>query len=587
MSAGRESASPARWTFLGFGFRGWAALAVLLHVAGGLLLFEPILHPGGDNAIYMILGEALRTGEGYRDLYLPTAPLHTKYPPFYPALLGVLGWVGGAQVFKLASLALTGAAVGGTAFLGRRLAGEGVGLAAAGLLAVNPVLLEYSHWALSEAPFVCLVVLALLWLTWAEPGPELGDAETGIRRGSAPERLESARRDTFLAFGAGTALAVAAFLTRTAGLALLASLPVALWWRGHRRRALVAAGAGAAALGGWALFQRLAAPDRPGYIQELLMADPYDPAAGSVGLSGLLVRAARNVWTYLSDVLPGSLGGGPGPPGTGAVLLGLLVAVLALAGWAARARRQPGSAELFAVAYGALIALWPVVWTDRRFLLPLLPLVLIYACAGAAWLAARLVAAGRTERGPAAEKGARWRATSVLATAAVALPLAALAVRAAVEVAPERIRCLAAYRAGEPCDPPAYASLYAAARWAASGTPPDAVVVNRKPSLFYWYGRRRGDVYPFSTDPDVVLNGLEAMGADYVVVDQVSATTFRYLVPAVQAQPNRFEVAYRDGDPVTLVLRFLPPARIARGADPSALHGGGEEGARYGRGLAR
>ncbi|MDH3733041.1 MAG: hypothetical protein OEU54_05880, partial [Gemmatimonadota bacterium] len=65
---------------------GLIALALAaLHAIGGLLLFEPTLFPGGDNAGYLILGEALREGEGYRDLYLPGSPLHAKYPPVFPS----------------------------------------------------------------------------------------------------------------------------------------------------------------------------------------------------------------------------------------------------------------------------------------------------------------------------------------------------------------------------------------------------------------------------------------------------------------------------------------------------------------------
>ncbi|MFB6239956.1 MAG: hypothetical protein ABEJ46_00005, partial [Gemmatimonadota bacterium] len=68
---------------------GWAAVAVGLHVLLGLLLYDPTLFTGGDNAGYMILADALRSGRGYLHLHLPDTPLHTKYPPGYPAALAV------------------------------------------------------------------------------------------------------------------------------------------------------------------------------------------------------------------------------------------------------------------------------------------------------------------------------------------------------------------------------------------------------------------------------------------------------------------------------------------------------------------
>ena len=118
--------------------------------------------------------------------------------------------------------------------------------------------------------------------------------------------------------------------------------------------------------------------------------------------------------------------------------------------------------------------------------------------------------------------------------------------------------------ADNPCDPPAYASLYEAARWARDNTPPSAVIANRKPRLFFWYSQRRGDVYPYSTDTDIVLEELDRMGANYVVIDQVSGTTGRYLIPAIQANRSRFEPVYQEGTPPTLILRILPSLETAQ-----------------------
>lgn len=524
------------------GFRAWVALIVLLHVALGLLLWEPTLFEGGDNAGYMILGESLRSGQGYRDLYLPGEPLHAKYPPLYPAVLAVAGWLGGVQLFKLLSLGFTTGAVALVARLGRRLAGPGIGLAAAGILAVNPVLLEYAHWVLSEAPFVFLVLLSVVLLS------------------ADSDRLRAA----------GLAAAAAAFLTRTAGLPLLLAAAAVPLLRGRWRRGALAAGVGAAVAGGWAAYQGVAEPGQPGYLRQLVMVDPYEPAAGAVGPAGLLERAAENLWTYASSILPGSLTGGLGGTGEGWFLgLGLLVSALALAGWILRAVREAGVAELFALLYAGLIVLWPQVWTDRRFLLPLLPLVLLYATLATATAASRL--AGREGPGEpesdgspsTARPGGRpaWAGALVLA-----LLLAGPGLADAIGRVPDRIACVAAYRAGDPCLFPQLASFYAAARWAGENTDPDAVVANRKPSLFYWFSERKGDVYRYSSEPALVLESLERMGASHVAVDGLSATTARYLLPAIRAHRDRFEVVYAGGDPPTPILRFRPAPDVALGS---------------------
>jgi hypothetical protein len=508
-----------------------------LHLLLGLLLFEPILFPGGDNAGYMILGDALASGEGYRDIYLPSRPLHTKYPPLYPLLLAVLTPLGALQLFKLASLALTTLSVWLTYCLVGRLIDRRSAAVAAGLFAVSPVLLDYSHWVLSEALFVVLVTASLIGLE---------RCSSGISRGNG-------RSDARIAFSVGLVGAAGAFLTRTAGLPLLGAAVLSFALARQWKRAGLSAAVALVVAGGWGTYQGrvvdAAGDAAPTYLEEMLLLNPYDPALGSAGASDLLVRATDNAWTYVTGVLPTALVGRVGvtsEPGALLALLGLMLAGLAFAGWARRSMSRLGPAELFTVLYAFMLVLWPPVWTDQRFLLPMLPLLLAYAAAGVSTLG----------EGLAARSSLRWiGAAPVVALIAIVGIGAASSVLA---VAPDRIRCLADYRAGAPCDPPAFASFYRAAEWTRDRTAPDAVVVNRKPRIFFWISGRQGDVYRFSTDTREVLDGLEAFGTDYVVVDAVSGTTARYLVPMLREFMPKFEIVYEGGDPPTFVLRFDP-----------------------------
>lgn len=512
-----------------------------VHVVLGLLLYDPTLFTGGDNAGYMILGDALRTGRGYLDIYLPDAPLHTKYPPGYPAILALLGWIGGLQLFKLLSLACTAAVVWLVYLTGRRLFSPAVGVAAAIATAVNPVFLEYSHWVLSEAPFTGLVLLCLA--AYAGRGSE-GTSHPGEGKG----------------WKVGVPAAVGAFLVRTAGLPLLAAVALHHALRREWRRFGVAAGAGGAAAGGWFLFGRLRPAGEHGYLSQLLQVNPYDPGAGTVGIGGLLERAAVNLWTYASEVLPGSLVGvqpdAGGSPEGWILFAGLLMTGLALAGWVVRARRGVGAAELFVLLYVGLICLWPTVWTDRRFLLPVLPLLVMYAVGAVAAAARRLAGAGK--------KGTSGKAPGYAVAGAAALLLAP-ALLAVADRAPERVRCLAAYRSDSPCVPAPWQSFYDAAEWARDNTPEEAVVANRKPRIFFWISRRPGDVYRFSGEPELVVESLERMGATHVALDRISGTTVRYLVPAVEAYRDRFTVVYQGGTPPSWILQY-------RGEEPVAVH---------------
>jgi hypothetical protein len=322
---------------------------------------------------------------------------------------------------------------------------------------------------------------------------------------------------------------------------MLLALPVVWGVRREFRRATIGLLTGLAVMVSWGMYQGWAAPAQASYLQELVLVDPYNPSAGSVGVAGLVARAAANLWTYASSVIPQTLIGVEGAA-TGVVLvLGLAFALMALLGWARRAQAAAGVPEVFLLLYGGLIAIWPDVWTDRRFLLPAVPLLYIFAVGFLSDLPVRVPT--RVRR---------------FAPLALVLVMGVPSLLWSIARVPSRVECVALYRSGSPCNLPALASLYAAAEWAKTNTPADAIIVNRKPRLFWWYSRRQGDLYPYSADPAVVLRAMDVMGADYVVVDQVSGTTARYLVPAIQASAGRFELVYEGGEPPTFVFRLHP-----------------------------
>jgi hypothetical protein len=512
----------------------WAALAglVALHVVLAVLLFDPKPFIGGDNAGYMILAESLASGQGYRDIYLPGAPPHAQYPPLYPSVLAVVrGFGGGLIAFKMLSVVFTALSVAVAFLLARRRLGWPGALAMAAPFAVNPVLLYYSHWVLSEAPFVLLTLLAL-WVA---------------------ERMEDSPR--WLALSVAAALF--AYLTRAAGLPMLVALLAALAWRREWRRLAAVGAAVLAVVGGWWYWGQVAASESARvYSRNLLLVDPYRPELGYVGPGGLLARTIENIRLYTIEVLPQSLAG-PGPGGglsLLAMLAGLLVVVLAAVAWV-RGIRRGRPLELFVAFYAGLIFLWPAVWTDRRFLLPLLPVLLLLAAEGAVWCFEFLRA-----RRPG------W------ALPVIGALLVLMTVPDNVRSVGFSQRCMRYYRLGDSlaCYPPAWRAFAEAAYWVRDNTEQDAVVINRKPRLFYYFSGRRGDVYPFTTDEAAMLDFLDRTGADYVVVARISATTYRYLVPVINGVPERFQVKHTVGDPSApqaWVLAYVGAPEEARPGD--------------------
>ena len=148
-----------------------------------LALFDPKPHTGGDNASYIILAESvLRTGDGYSDNITPGPPKpHTQYGFGYPLLLSPLVWLFGRNVviLKLFSVVLAVGSVAHFSVLLERLLPP---LACAGLTlaaALNPVIVDYSHWILSEIAFLFFSLLSLYLLLRSEYPDSKNELENG------------------------------------------------------------------------------------------------------------------------------------------------------------------------------------------------------------------------------------------------------------------------------------------------------------------------------------------------------------------------------------------------------------------------
>ncbi len=510
----------------------WAGLAGLLalHILLALLLFDPKPFVGGDNAAYMALAESLETGSGYRNIYLPDATRHAQYPPVYPALLAILSLFGGGLIaFKAMSSVFTTASIAFLFLLARGRLGTVGAFAVAVPFALSPLLLYYSHWVLSEAPFVLFILVAL----WAS------------------EQQKISLGWLIAAVAAG----LLAYLTRAAGLPLLISFLLVLAWNRQWVRLAWVGGVVGLVVGGWWSWGKFAASSSAQvYESNFLLVNPYAPEQGYVGPGDLLVRVVENLRLYAVDVTPQALAG---RQLTGIfVLLGTLTALLLLAlailSWA-REVRNPRTLEVFTFFYVGLICLWPQVWTDQRFLLPLLPVLLVYAAGGVVWCFDFV----RSSR-------------PVWALPAFGALLALLAVPDDVRAMLQNQSCMKLYRQGDQlaCYVPAWRGFVLAADWVRANTPEDAVVVTRKPRLFYYFSSRRGDVYPFTSDDSTMLSFLDDIGADYVVIAGLSQTTFRYLVPVIRSVPEHFVLSHQiRGDSIAAyVLEYRGEADTLREA---------------------
>jgi len=498
--------------------RAWTTPVALaaIHLLLALAAFDPTPHTGGDNAAYVALARSILEHGRYIELWDPATPPHILYPPGFPALLalamllGLKPWVG----LKLLIVATSTAAVAFSYLWLERQWGRRTAIGIGILLAASPAIVDMSHWVLSDVPFWLLTMVAL----WG-----FARLEAGMRGGAA----------------IGIAATVFAYFTRSAGLPLV--LAAATWLaQGRRWRTLAALAAAFLPLATlWWLRGR--GVEGAAYVEYFWLTDPYRPELGRIGLPELVSRMWANNSRYTLVHLPMLLvGNGRGMYGA----LGVGVALLALAGWGSRLRR-PGLPELFLPLYIGLLYVWPAVWAGERFLLPVLPLVLAYG-------AHALAAVARRVRLP-------WphgvEAAVISAIVLLALPAHVAGVRRGVS-------CVTAYRLGEqyPCLSPPWRDYFTVVEWARDNLPEDAVVLTRKPRLYFGLTGRHARLYPWSPEPAELVRGARGAGARFIVLDLLDGQSNRYLIPAMVGRPEAFCAVYTLGPGRATVFALMPDA---------------------------
>jgi hypothetical protein len=489
---------------------GCLAVYVLLSV----LLFDPKLYTGGDNAVYLVLARSLATGQGFTNLHLPGKPAQTDYPPGFPALLAAQQCLFGPGVIKSKLLVMLfglGAALYTFLLLQRTLGAYG--RHAAWFALSVPPLITYNHWVLTEVPFLAVSVAALYFLHLSLDGSH---------RALLP----------------GLVLTLVALTFRVAGLALVLGVVLALLFK-RRWLALVVFSAASATLVGLWVWRNAGTGAGSVYLNQLLARDPYVPDFGRVGITDVAQRAGRNFLRYAFTVLPGALlplaSTRPVSIGAGTVLSGLcLLGVVCH-------RRRFTVVEAYAGCAAVMLLFWPEVWSDERFLVPLLPLVIIFIGNGLVWIEQRLKRS--------------WLAAVVL-SALAGLNVVSLG-QDAVRSARNNLAYLRGDRmAGYSLD---WRRYFECIEWLKGNTSEDAVILARKPEFVFFLSGRRSLCYPFTNDRARVRAAV--LASDYVLFDNFrwTETGRHFLNPVLADDPGLFELVRQTDFPQFFILRVNRP----------------------------
>lgn len=312
-----------------------------------------------DDGIYVVAGQSLAAGEGYRIASLPGAPYETKYPILLPAILAVVWKIAPsfpANAFALQlPILLCGAALLPLTFAVARRALRlpvHAALAATALLALCPWLLALSRWVLTEVPFAVVAMGAIL----------LAEREAG------PEAREGRR---WLGLGV---LAGLGLLLKSAGVTLVAALAAqALLARRWRSLACLLGGFAPLAAG-WLAWSRWRTATPAAHLLDHYLS--YQTSFFSVASLPALAAGLRSVGLNLVAAGRASLEFTPLPVGVPeeillVVVLALLAAALTIA-WR-RGRRSSVLFYVFCLASSVAVPSMPL-----RYLATLMPLHLLW-----------------------------------------------------------------------------------------------------------------------------------------------------------------------------------------------------------------
>ena len=366
-------------------------VAVGLILASLYALAAQARYPGGGDAPYHILTARTWFSGGH---FIPGDPTQTKFPPGWSLMLGAVGLLVGNGYAPLArfTASLFPLALFAAWIFIRRYAGQTRASWITLAVALSPACFDAAtRGARSEALFM---VASMAFLAW--------HAGNALNAQLSPRRI-----------AIGSALLVATVMLRTIGVAMLVAasatvVHVALFERRRLRVVAVSMAApllaSTAALGVWNLLARASPTELyPGermnlYSSQFQLIDPHRPALGVARFADILERIPRNL-RMLSAHAAELLTNIPwiSPSWVSPVVIAILAVLLA--GVIRELRRPLPLPAYYLLAYVAILSVWPFD-EGQRFLVPIAPLLFLFAASGLGYLA-HLV----DMRGPLARRG--------------------------------------------------------------------------------------------------------------------------------------------------------------------------------------
>ncbi len=487
--------------------------------------FDPKLGMSGDNAHYIILGKSISTGEGYTNIHQVEKLPHKHFPPGYPMLIALTSPLTDLEVEKIkrvnqALLLLSFIIL----FYLFYLFSEQLFLSfmATAFCMANAHLYVFSSQAMSEIPFMLMLLLSILFFVRS-------DYEKPLNKNL-----------NFLLY---ILLLNAAIYTRSMGVVVLIAASIILIQK-RKVPYLVAQWIASLLIQiPWVLRTRKLGGNT--YINQIMRKNPYRANEGLMEFGDWFTRIFENLQRYISREIPSgtisylNVETYKVPPVAMEWLVGIGVCLVIIFGLI-RIRKHRIFLIWLSLGYMGILMLWPDIWFGIRFILPLLPVLILFLFIGLFeiynFLIIKLLPGFKD-----LEKG-----LFVLLFIFIVFPYNQYATKkAAMEAKYEY--------------PKTMKNFFTAANWVKQNTPKVARVACIKGGLFHIMSERVVCSPKRSSDPWVNYERFRENKVDVIIIDNVGfSSTGDYLVPVLNSFPENAKLAVEIPDPTTQIFKFFP-----------------------------
>jgi hypothetical protein len=509
--------------------RRWILFVLAVGLVAGLLTFDIKPSTGGDDTAFVL--QAMN--------FVSTGHLPIGFrTPGYPMVLALFVWIFGVKLvlLKATSLVFFLATLVSLFYVFRSRIRPMVLYPLLLLLAINPLILEYSHQTYSELLFTLTLVWTIHFVLLASERESM--------------------RFTLLA----ALLTMASFYVRVAGAAAGGAVVLFFAWQHRWKQLGVFIFACLLLYSPIKIYEWTSGSSAFGQASILLLKNPYNAMQGMETFGGFIERFVNNIINYANYQFPYALGL-PMPPEIAmadgrlipdaSAFAGLLVSAVVLAGCIAPvfSRSKPPTALLgiFVLTYIAFVSLaLQNLFATPRMLVPVLPYLFIGILEGLHWL-------GNRRSKTTEEESVSRRAKTFTVLGITGLMLAGIS--GAGQAVSRNYPVLKANLSGNEFAgfTEDWVNYLRASVWIKERLPEETTrVICRKPELFTLYaGNYYTDgVYMIDqTNPDSVVAKWKRLRMTHLLYDdfQWSSTLRRYVQPVAQKYPQMFELIHQEG----------------------------------------